>query len=327
MSYNVAREELEPAFAGEWRALLPRASVNKVFASPTWLRVWWDEFGGDREAVLLSVRRGQELVGVAPLMREDSRLTFAGDTEICDYMDFTAVAGAEQAVLTAVLRSLGEEPWRELVLWAVRDDSPTLRALPAVCAELGLSLQVELEDVCPRVSLPGSWEEYLAGLDKRDRHELRRKLRKLPQGGQVGLEVLEAPAQVELALDNFLRLHGAARSEKAAFMTERMARFFRQMVSALAQEGLVHLCFLTLDRVRVAAVLCFRAEEELLLYNSGYDPAYAGLSVGILSKALALRRAIEEGRKRFDFLRGAEPYKYDLGAENLNVYRCIIHRG
>ncbi len=325
MSYAVQREELD-RLEPEWRQLLPRASLRCPFLSPTWLRVWWEEFAEGRELLLLSVRSGGELVGVAPLMRQDSALTFAGDTEICDYMDFTAVAGAEQAVLSAVLRSLSEEPWQQLVLWALRDDSPTLKALAAVCADLGLSLDVQLEDVCPRVGLPGSWEEYQAGLKKKERHELRRKLRKLPQGGQVGLEALEAPAEVEASLDDFLRLHGAARSDKAAFMTEAMARFFRRIVSALAGEGLVELIFLTLDRVRVAAVLCFRAEDELLLYNSGYDPAYAGLSVGLLSKALALRRTIEEGRKRFDFLRGAEPYKYDLGAENLNVYRCVIHR-
>ena len=339
MSFTVQREELS-RLEPEWREILPRTTLRCPFVSPTWLRIWWDEFAEGRELMLLSVRRGRELVGVAPLMREDAqsggryaglrlpgRLSFAGDTQICDYMDFTAVAGAEQGVLAAVLRSLSEEPWQELVLWAIRDDSPTLGALPAICADLGLTVEVELEDVCPRLNLPGSWDEYLAGLKKKDRHELRRKLRKLPQGGQVGLEVLEAPNEVEAALDDFLRLHGAARSEKAAFMTERMVRFFRRIVSELAREGLVEMIFLTLDQVRVAAVLCFRAEGELLLYNSGYDPALAGLSVGLLSKALALQRAIEEGRKGFDFLRGAEPYKYDLGAENLNVCRSIIRSG
>jgi len=119
-----------------------------------------------------------------------------------------------------------------------------------------------------------------------------------------------------------VRLH-ADGSASALMGSTEMGQGARTVMAQLIAEELD----LTLDRVRVAAVLCFRAEEELLLYNSGYDPAYAGLSVGLLSKALALRRAIEEGRRRFDFLRGAEPYKYDLGAENLNVYRCIIRRG
>jgi len=326
VSYAVQREDLD-RLEPEWRQILPRTYHPSVFISPTWLRIWWEEFGASRELLLLSIRRGWELAGVAPLMREEGRLTFAGDTQICDYMDFSAVAGTEEAVLAAVIRSLGEEPWQEIVLWAVREGSPTLRALPGICADLGLSFTAEMEDVCPQLTLPRNWEEYLARLKKKDRHELRRKLRKLPQVGEVRVEVLEASAEVGAALDDFFRLHGAARPDKAAFMTERMARFFRRIVSALAQEGLVEMIFFTLNGVRLAAVLCFRAEGELLLYNSGYDPTYAGLSVGLLSKALALRHAIDQGRKRFDFLRGAEPYKYDLGAENLNVYRCVIRRG
>ncbi len=325
MGYTVQREELD-SLEPEWRALLPRASMNKVFASPTWLRTWWSVFGEGRELILLSVRRDGELMGVAPLMRDGERLCFAGDTEVCDYMDLVAVAGEEAACLSAVLRSLGEEPWREIALWAVPEGSPTLEALKAAAPEFGLRVDIETEDVCPQLDLPATWEEYLAGLNKKDRHELRRKLRKLSQGGEVDLETIDEPAALEAALDDFLRLYRQSRTEKVAFMTGEMERFFRSMVCALAAEGGIEIIFLTLGGVRVAAVLCFCAGEESLLYNSGYDQAYAYLSVGLLSKALALRRAIEEGKKRFDFLRGRESYKYDLGAVDVPVYRCTIRR-
>ena len=325
MAYTVEREELarlEP----EWRELLPKCSLNKVFASPTWLRQWWGVFGDGRELILLSVRKDGGLVGVAPLMREDGNLSLAGDTEICDYMDFIVERGEEEAVLSAVLRSLGEEPWRTLTLWALREDSPTLPALRAVAPSFGLSVEVAGEDVCPQLALPGTWEEYLAGLNKKDRHELRRKLRKLSQGGEVELESIEDPAAVEAALDEFLALYAESRSEKAAFMTEQMERFFRAIIGALAVEDKVELMFLKLAGLRVAGVLCFCGGDESLLYNSGYRADYSYLSVGLLSKALMLRKAIEQGKKRFDFLRGPEPYKYDLGAQDLAVYRCTVRR-
>lgn len=325
MGYTVQREDLE-RLEPEWRALLPRASMNKVFASPTWLRVWWQEFGAGRDLILLSVRRGGELVGVAPLMRDNDRLCFAGDTEVCDYMDFIVAPGEEEAVVSAVLRSLGEEPWQELALWAVPEGSPTLDALKAVAPQLGLRVDIEIEDVCPQLDLPATWEEYLASLKKKDRHELRRKLRKLSKGGEVLLEVIDEAAAVKAALDDFLRLYRDGRSDKAAFMTERMERFFRAIVSALADEGRIELLFLSLDGARAATVLCFCADGEALLYNSGYAPSYAYLSVGLLSKALALQKAIEEGKRRFDFLRGREPYKYDLGAKDVPVYRCTVRR-
>ena len=327
MGYTVAREELE-RLEPEWRALLPRASASNVFASPTWLRVWWQEFGPPEagELILLSVRRGGELVGVAPLMREGDTICFAGDTEICDYMDFIAARGEEEAVVAAVLRSLSEEPWDRLVLWAVPEGSPTLLALQSAAAGFGLRVDVETEDVCPQLELPATWDDYLATLDKKDRHELRRKLRKLSQGGAVILEAIGDPVAVQAALDDFLRLYRISRTDKAEFMTEQMERFFRAIVAALVAEGRLELIFLTLGGVRTAAVICFKEDGEELLYNSGYDPAYAHLSVGLLSKALALQKAIDEGKSRFDFLRGREHYKYDLGARDVAVYRCTVRR-
>jgi CelD/BcsL family acetyltransferase involved in cellulose biosynthesis len=131
---------------------------------------------------------------------------------------------------------------------------------------------------------------------------------------------------VTAALDDFLKQHKTSRSDKETFMTPQMEGFFRRVVPALATEGGVEMTFLKLGGVRAACVLCFRTDGDLLLYNSGYERAYAGLSVGLLSKAMALQRAIEQGMRRFDFLRGAEPYKYDLGARDVPVYRCVIRR-
>jgi CelD/BcsL family acetyltransferase involved in cellulose biosynthesis len=95
----------------------------------------------------------------------------------------------------------------------------------------------------------------------------------------------------------------------------------------MAAEGLGCLYMMEMDGRRVASVFCFDCGDELALYNSGYDPNYAHLSVGLLSKALCLGNAIERGKRRLDFLRGDEPYKYDLGGKDLEVYRCLIERG
>jgi CelD/BcsL family acetyltransferase involved in cellulose biosynthesis len=75
-----------------------------------------------------------------------------------------------------------------------------------------------------------------------------------------------------------------------------------------------------------AAVLCFDAGSYLYLYNSGYDPEFSGLSVGLVSKALCLQWAIEQGMTGLDFLRGDEPYKYDLGAQDQKIYRLTLRR-
>ncbi|MFQ6019871.1 MAG: hypothetical protein ACE5KW_03855, partial [Dehalococcoidia bacterium] len=112
MSYSVRREELA-SLEPEWRALIPHSSLRHVFVSPSWLRAWWEEFAQGREQILLAVRKGRELVGVAPLMRDGDRLCFIGDTKVCDYMDLTVARGAEEAAAFALLRALDAEPGEE----------------------------------------------------------------------------------------------------------------------------------------------------------------------------------------------------------------------
>jgi CelD/BcsL family acetyltransferase involved in cellulose biosynthesis len=322
---DVGQESLE-SLAVEWTELLRRSGTPYPFLGPTWLRVWLQELGAPADLLLLAVREGGRLVGVAPLLWKDGDLLLAGDSEICDYSDVVSDPEARGAVLESVLATVRDLPWRRLVFWGIREDSATLMSLRELCGPMNFSLTVEQEAVCPRVQLPAGWDDYLLTLSKKDRHELRRKIRRLSETGTISEYALSSRAEIVAALPDFLSLHRTSREDKAAFMTPDMERFFRSLCAELAAEQVVRLYFLELDGRRVATVLAFDCNDEILLYNSGFDPAYASVSVGLVSKALALKQAIEQGKSCYDFLRGAEPYKYDLGARDLAVFRCIVAR-
>lgn len=325
MSYEVIRQELDE-LRDEWRVLLNSGAAGRVFQHPAWQELWLEEFGESGEPFVLAVRDDGTLCGVAPLFKSGKTFSFIGDPSICDYMDFILAPGHEEKVLSVLLYSLYEEEWSEVDLRGLKAGSPTLEHLPALAGNLRFRVQVEKEAVCPQLDLPPTWEEYLAQLGKTHRHELRRKLRRL-YGTVSDLRplVLEEPAEVAEGMDDFLRLL-RMKSDKAQFMTPQMERFFRRAATALAEEGLVGVYVLEMEGRRVAAALCFQDAERLLLYNSGYDPAFSYLSVGLISKALLLQNAIDAGRSHLDFLRGAEPYKYDLGGKDIEVYRCLIER-
>lgn len=325
MTYTVRREELA-AVQAEWGALLERSAEPVPFLHPTWHRVWLEEFGNGRELLLYAVRDGEALVGVAPLMANDGRLMLSGNYSICDYMDVITAQDRAADVLAALLGALAEESWSELELWGLREDSPVLSALPAAAAGAGMAVAQETEAVAPRIELAATWEEYVASLSKKDRHELRRKMRKLEAAGELELRAYTSPEDVESRVPLLLRMMIESRTDKAAFMSEQMARFFHRMVPAMAAEGLVRLYELELERRPIASVLCFDQGGQLYLYNSGYEPEYASMSAGLVSKAMCLRDAVECGRHCVDTLRGAEPYKYDLGAKDRTVYTCTVRR-
>jgi CelD/BcsL family acetyltransferase involved in cellulose biosynthesis len=307
--------------------LLARHEERPVFLHPVWLRAWLAEFGDGIEPVLLECSNSAT-AAVAPLMRNgDGRLTFIGDPEICDFMDFVVDPDCTPTVYARLWAEICSQEWNDLILWGLMAKSQTLACVSDFARSSGYEVHQEREAVAPRLDLPGTWDEYLASLSKKDRHELRRKMRRvMDSGASVDLHVYSEPAEVEAAMDAFLELHTRSRLDKTEFMTDAMESFFRRMASAMACEGLVRLFMLNVNSKPAATVFCFDAGSHLYMYNSGYDPDLAGLSVGLVSKALCLRWAIENGKKGLDFLRGNEPYKYDLGAKDQEIYRLVIKR-
>lgn len=325
MTYSVRREELAQ-LQPEWVQLLEQQPEPVPFQHPAWQRVWLEVFQDGRDLLLLSVRDDETLVGIAPLIRNGDSLSFVGHYSICDYMDFIIAPDQCRDVFDAILTALKDEAWSQLDLRGIRDGSTTLTELTAVAESAGLKVEQEEEAVAPRVELPGDWEEYVSGLAKKNRHELRRKLRNLQAEGNLQLQTYTSREDVEAHLPILLRFMVDSRQDKANFMSEQMGLFFHKATQVLAEEGLIRLYELELDGKPVASVLCFDQGGQLYLYNSGYDPEYAKMSVGIASKALCLQAAIEDGKHCIDFLRGDEDYKYRLGAQDQQIYKLVIKR-
>ena len=188
-------------------------------------------------------------------------------------------------------------------------------------------LRAQDEALSPSVELPGDWDDYLNRLSKKDRHELRRKLRRLDSGGDVALRVVTEPEEASELLDTLFHLMRISSHHKEEFLDRPgMEAFFRDMVQVMAREGMLRFYLLTLDAVPVSSVLNFDVGGVLYMYNSGYDPQYAHYGVGLMSKALLIRDAIEAGRTCVDFLRGDEAYKYDLGGADQQVYQLTLTR-
>ena len=94
MPLTVQVEEFD-SIQAEWEQLLPDTSADTIFITPFWQKLWWDHFGQEANLHIVSVRRGQELIGIAPLMLTDGVLSFLGDTDLFDYHDFLVRIGSE----------------------------------------------------------------------------------------------------------------------------------------------------------------------------------------------------------------------------------------
>jgi hypothetical protein len=255
----------------------------------------------------------QRLIGVLALTADRGLARTLGDANVRDYGGPFATDGEVAAVANGANEWLFEDLTLGLELWGLTAAGEQVEAFRAAADSFGWDCETVPESVAPVVGLPGDWEAYVAQLGKHDRHELRRKLRHLAAAGDVSFRVTKDPTEIGAPLDELLRMMHVSREDKDAFLTPAMEAFFRDIVHTFTALGMVRLCTLAIDGRPVASTLSFVHGETQYLYNSGYEPEAASLAVGLLSKALGIRAAIEEGLHRFDFLRGEEEYKHHLG--------------
>ncbi len=308
----------------DWKELLAASHSHTVFSTWQWQQVWWQCFGHGRQLVLLTAREDGGLLGLMPLYRETIQgqavLQLVGGVDVADYLEVIARRGRERQALGAFMDYLRGQSWQLLDLHSIPASSPTLAFYQALGEEAGFSVEIAQEEVCPAVDLPADWESYLAGLSREDRHELRRKLRRLRNSVAYSWYTVESAEQLPSAVEAFLELHRKSSRHKNSFWTQETDCFFRRLARAMFDEGWLRLSFLEVEGRRAASTFSFDYGGTVSLYNSGFDPEFAHLSVGVTAVAFGIQDCLALGRRTMDFLRGDEPYKYDFGAVDRAIF-------
>ena len=321
ISLDAARTTLDPSLetVASMEALHREAgalSWPAPFVLPGWVRAWHAAFGRD-ELQLWSFRENGAAAGLAPLQVAGRVASLAGSPDVCDHLDLVAAPRREREVCRALIERLGRSGAVDrLDFGPARPDSVVVTALLPEARALGLPVEIVDDEAVFQMALPASWDDYLASLSGKERHEVRRKLRR--GGESFGFEMTGGS---EAAVEEFMRLFRRNRTDKAAFMDARMEGFFRDLARHLPE---TRVGLLRVDGSLAAAVWCFDHGGTRYLYNSGYDADYSSLSVGLACKLLSIRDAVERGLTTYDFLKGNETYKRRLGGVPVPLVRCRI---
>ena len=308
----------------EWESVLRDSPENTLFLTSQWQKVWWDTFGDGHTMCGFTYPESNEISAIASLAKFGDTVSFIGSEDTFDYNDFLIRPGHELGFYQTLLDCMEEQKFGMLRLVSLRETSPTLQILPDLARKHGYTVEVKEEDVTSGIGLPSTWDEYLSLLNKKNRHELRRKIRRMDSQTDWKWYSLSEPTEVNERLGEFIKLMRQSRADKDEFMTPERERFFYNITQRMSELGLLQLYFLDMDGATVATSLCFDYGGSRLLYNSGYDPEYAYYSVGLLLNAMCLKDAIEQGLTYFDFLRGPEPYKAHLGGQQRNLYQMVV---
>jgi CelD/BcsL family acetyltransferase involved in cellulose biosynthesis len=341
MHFNVIRTLTEmEALADEWNMLLADSASHVPFLRHEYLTGWWETLGGGewQQADLFIVTAAREpggpLVGIAPLFftrnwEGEPALMLLGSIEISDYLDVIARPEDLAQFLDELLEFLSgpQAPhWRVLDWDNLLESSPTLGALEGIARRRGCGFSIEPLQHCPYIPLPGDWEAYLAGLDKKQRHEIRRKMRRAEEYEKpVRWFIVEDESDLEAGIEAFLSLM-TQDPEKNKFLTGIMRDQMKAALWSAFRAGWLQLAFIEVGGEKAAAYLNFDYQDHIWVYNSGLDQRYRELSLGWVLLGYLIQWAISHGRRAFDFMRGDEEYKYRFGAVDRLVVRVKVTR-
>jgi len=322
----------------EWNHLLQKSASHVPFLTFEYQQAWWETKGGgewpeDSQLVLIAAFRDDQLVAIAPLFHAKNlmgrpALMFVGAIEVSDFLDFILQPEELAAFLPGLIDYLLTAPdipqWDLLDLYNILEDSPTLAILEKESGRRGWRHeQVHLQPA-PYIPLPTDYETYLAGIDKKQRHEIRRKLRNVQQSLAVSdLYITSEADRLESDVDAFIEMMSQD-PNKQAFLTDRMRQHLHNTARIAFEMGWLQLAFFTMDGGKAAANLSFHYHNRLWLYNSGWEWEYREYSPGWVLLAQLIQWAIDHGVEEFDFMRGNEDYKYKFGGIDRHICRVTM---
>jgi len=317
--------------ADVWDALARGGMTDTPFQTRKYQEIWWRNLRPDTAVLLTIVVTDDDgracAIGCFYLL--DRSLHFNGCVEESDYLDLIGPAEYAEPVWTAVLDLLcspDAPAWDVMDLCNVPENSPTRAALPRLAQKRGLLFVEKQHEVCPVIALPDDFETYLAGLNGRQRREIRRKFRRAAGAG-AEMVLIGPDDDLETAVNDFLNLLQKSTFEKRDWLNDGRRAMFHETAQAAMAENALQLLFMEVEGKRAAALFNFDYNGRIWVYNSGLDPApFGALSLGVVLTARAIEKAVGNGRAEFDFLRGSEEYKYRFGAVDTRLYRLRLKR-
>lgn len=306
-----ALEQIAP----EWDALWRRSPDATPFQSPHWCLPWWKHFGSD-DPFAIAVRSNGTLDAFAPLyiLRDEDSGESLGmfiGTGVTDYLDAIVASGCDAASLVETMTSA------DCQMWDLQQMRPSSALLNAPLPE-SWSDNAEDQEACPVLSIENAGEELQNILSTHSRKKLRYFRRLAEREGTVRYEAA-TPQSLDELLGALFDLHGARwrrRGLPGVLEDEPIRAFHHDVARRMLDAGALRMYAMRID-VRIVAVFYgFAHYGTVFYYLSGYDPDLEKLSLGNVIVAHAVDEAVRAGAHTFDFLRGAEEYKYSWGAKD-----------
>ncbi len=317
-----------------WTRLLSESGGGSIFASFQWNMAWWHAFGqGSRLYILVAADAAGQVQGIAPLMLQQAgtrrKLTFIGNG-LSDSGDFVFHPSNALPVMQALFGYLHQHrrDWDLLDLDEVPPYSPLVNWLQDEKLD-GLNLIQLPRTDSPFIAIPPTWEAYTKALSRKPRYHMETYTRRFVEETGAFFRLITTEAEVPEGVRRFYQLHLARWTAKPDALNPEHREasflpFLEEVCQRAARAGSLRLAELCVGEAAVASWISFQVNGRWNGYMTGFDPAWSNWRPGKILHGFVMRAALAESCYELDFGRGAEEYKYELGAVNRTNWRFVL---
>ena len=314
------------SLANRWNNILCQSESDSIFLTWEWVFNWWQVYGGGKELCVLVLRdQHEDIVAIAPFYVRARRILGAvsineirflgtGEDVSPDYLDFIIKKGFEDEAIKVFVKYLAvKNGWDVANLTDMVSTSFTVRAIQNMAADNGLIVKTSERAICPYIQLLPDWEAYIAGLSKNMRYNIKRRMQNLEKDFKTRYFIWQDIERLEYAMERLSFLHNKRWEQKGSkhgFSSKEYNAFHKAVAREFALKGWLQMSCLELNNEIVAILYDYRYGNKIYYYQGGFDPSLYKYSLGLVLRAFVIQKAIENGIKEIDLLKGAYEHKY-----------------
>ncbi|HET9952701.1 MAG TPA: GNAT family N-acetyltransferase [Candidatus Eisenbacteria bacterium] len=295
---------------------LHRASAGAIpFLRHSWLRIWWEHFGGGADLEIVVARRGERLAAALPLHRGHERLglfplrTLEGLSNDHSFRFGPLCRDDEPEALEAIwahLRSI-ESSWDLVLLREVAEaeGEEERDRLFAMATRDGYPAGIWHSYASPYLRLGTAWETYIGRLPGKFRYSLRSRAKKLDAEGPVTFELLRDGEVTDAILDGCFdveRRGWKGEAGSAIASDPALHSFYAAVARDAGSRGALRVGRMRIGERIAAFDLSFQEGDRYYCLKIGYDPDFARFGVGQLLNARILEWCCGAGVTDYEFL-------------------------
>jgi len=325
-------EDLEP-LRGPWEELRVKCG-GSVFSSFDWTLLWIKNFGHVASPRILIAEEGGDLRGIAPFVVSERtvmgikvrRLSFVGtEAGAAEYYDLGVLCDDGEAI-DAIFTAMKGLNWNVLNLVDLKETEQSKTLCKRIAEEW---YSEDLPRIpCPFVELPETGD-VITTIRARMRRTIRKTVSELGREGRISFKSRESAEDAREAMREYIQQHIARWKNKGGsiFEDKHLSEFIVEIAGKGAENGNSHVCETLIDGNVASQLFCLVEKDCVRAYRIGINDKYLDCTPGSLVAYFAMQETRRRGFRILDFGKGAEEFKYRMGAKDRFLIGIHARRG